>query len=102
MNIKKWPFPTYDEWEEADHSWSGTLGDYHCEIKVTCWGHDFATYGIAISTSSIPHNVYVERVLSAYRRIENSNKYELQEWYNKSILEINNKWQDYIRSTYLE
>ena len=102
MKFKKWNFPTFEEWDEKGRDYKGSLGEFYCEIKAVSWGNEEANYGVGISTSNVPHNFYVDRVVSDYRRLNMSDRESIREWYNTAIKIVQEKWEKYLMETYFE
>lgn len=102
MNIKKWDFPSFEDWESKKHEWEGQLGDYYCEIKRISWGRDEVTYGIAISTSYVPHNFYSRKAVSESISLSINDVKALKFWYIKATDKVQNDWEQYIKKTYME
>ena len=99
MNIAKWDFPSFEQWNKR-RVYNGSIGDYNCSIRVFSWNGDEATYVCAISTSSNPLNMYVDKIVESDVNIKYDDNDSLQKWYNRVTKYTQTKWEEYIMNTY--
>ena len=100
MKIKKFEHITFEEWEKNGKEYTAVLGAYCYNIGPCIWGHGITVYIFSfhiynINTDSIFSKVYDD--YNDYGDIE-----KLKEWYNKTIDEFDDYWQNLINSTYLK
>jgi len=104
MIVKDFTLPTFEEWTKKSCSYSEKIGAYYCSVHV--WGScpEGLIYVLAVSDCKIPSNMYAARIIyKAFICDENTEDGEkkLKEWYDSLQLELNQKWQDFMKQTYL-
>lgn len=102
MKIKKFAFPSFEEWVKKGNKVRVELGAYCCEVGAFSWGNNSTTYMLAASLADRnPLNIYTPQIFS--RRFEDGGDVEkLKEWYETATQEFNTFWQNHVNSTYLE
>lgn len=103
MTIKTFKFPTFKEWEENSYDrFEIKLGNYCAEVGAVCWSKYEITYGFAVSLANCnPHNIYTEKIFYRYFKFTGDTK-ALKNWYESTISEFNDFWENYIAETYIE
>ncbi len=104
MKIKKFVFPTFEEWVKRENDTEIVLGAYKCEVGVFCWtsGNCEKTYMFALSLSNVnPHNIYTNKLFCDTFNYDGDNE-KLKQWYNDTICKFNDFWENHIKSTYFE
>lgn len=100
MEVVSWKFPSFENWCNNNHKWNGSIGEYNCSIDIFSWMENSAKYMCAVSTESIPSNIYAHRIILQSKEIKYDDVEELQNWYNKTVEYVNDKWKKYIFNTY--
>lgn len=101
-NIKKFEFPTFEEWQKRNNSVEKTLGAYRVEIRAFSWGENTTTYQFAMALANCNAlNVYTERLFSRNFRYDGDDE-KLRQWYNGTVEQFHIFWENHIKSTYFE
>jgi len=102
MKLKKFIFPTFEEWEIRDNKVRIELGAYCCEVRAYSYGEKTTTYMIAASLADRnPLNIYTNQLFC--RRFEYDGDDEnLKEWYETVTKEFNAFFENLIRTTYFD
>lgn len=103
--MKRFLFPSFEDWKASGYEWSGHIGDYHCRAsKVVrgCGDNTEDTYMVAVSVSENPCNMCVRKVVCYSETFDRSEESSLKSWYEDVCVEVNEEWQNYIRQQYLE
>ena len=106
--IKKWNFPKFNDWHNNGKNYSEVIGDYKVSVKSTGFytgSPPSTTYELAISTSSIPTNIYAYKAVHIIKSIVYHNddkkyKQDIKTWYDKSIELAQTKWEEYLLNEY--
>ena len=102
MNIKKFSFLPFDEWNKK-HEFKQKIGNYTCAIEIFSWGcngNNENTYIAAIAANDNPTNIYVHKVIFNTFTCDRANKEALREWYEKVTIYLNEQWEQYVLNTY--
>lgn len=102
LKVKKWNFPTYDEWDSNGRAWESKVGSYTCAIRAFGGGEDNTTYKCAIAAKDNPINIYVRTAVEYIGDIENNDIEGLKAWYNGVVESTNIQWERYITLSYFE
>lgn len=100
--IKKFVFPSFEQWVKKRKRVRVELGAYCCEICASSYGSDSTTYVLAAALADRnPINIYTSQIFTrSFDYVGDDEK--LKEWYENAILEFNSFWQGHIKSTYIE
>lgn len=120
MNIKKFVFPTFEEWntghgcdnrEFEKRDYQTSVGDYNLHIRATSWyspnnnNDAYAQYQLGISTSNNPLNIYSNTIVNEYHKYYYENPFnerDLEIWYNEVTVKANNDFKEFIMKNYCE
>lgn len=104
MKVKKFVFPSFEEWVKREQNTEIVVGAYRCEIGVFFWYANSPSkrYMFAVAyENQNPLNVYTSKVF--HKIFDYDGDYEqLKKWYNDTIDEFNVFWENHIISNYLE
>ena len=102
MKLKSFKFPTFEEWEKKECKVRLELGAYCVEVRAFSWGRDGTTYMFAASLADRnPLNIYTPQIFS--RRFEYvGDDGAFKEWYNNTVSEFNQFFENLLRKTYIE
>lgn len=106
MNVKKFAFPSFDEFKKTDNV-SLKIGNYVAEIGIIAWGcngNTENTYCAAIACNQNPHNIYSETIvrLNCRHDYKNGDIDTLQAWYETTCNILNDRYVQHIMDNYLE
>lgn len=103
--LRRFQFPSFDEWIQNNRRAHVAIGDYHAAIGCTIRGvgdNTRDTYSAAIAMASNPLNVWTGKMFFQQRihdRSKDSDE-DLRIWYNQTILALNEAFVEYFEKTY--
>ena len=97
--IKHFPIPSFEEWM-IKKDLRIQLGEYYLHIRPDCWGNGHTVYGFAAAADDNPLNIYSKTIFSKHKEIENGNIEELKKWYEETVKQFKEFWENYIYKTY--
>lgn len=102
MKLKSFKFPTFEEWEKKECKVRLELGAYCVEVRAFSWGRDGTTYMFAASlVDRNPLNIYTSQIFC--RRFEYvGDDGAFKEWYDNTVSEFNQFFENLLRKTYIE
>ena len=106
MGVKKFNFPSFEDWKEKGFEYRGKLGDYYLDIRPVSWSVNTdkpkTVYSIAVSTRENPLNVYSPTIYRETFHYLHDEEKNLQNWYEKQVEDFNAFWKNFILKTYTE
>ena len=101
--VKKFNFPSFEEWYDNECEWEQQIGSYICEVGY-CGGRMDDNYNEVERDYRVfiypINNYYYGKILISYYEWDIKNENELKKWYEDSIKEANIKWEEYILKNY--
>ena len=106
FTVKKFDFPSFDEWVKNKSEVKVKIGFYIAEIGITSWGYNgntTNTYSAAFSCFRNPFNLYSDCIFKRTFAFDyrNDDKDALRKWYEESCEKLNENYLNHIESTYL-
>lgn len=99
MKFCKHIIPTFEEWVKDNYKADIVIGNYRCAIGVFSWNDDYTRYMFALTIRAVnPLNIYADRLFCKCIKSE-SNVEKLRLWYNETVEEFYNFWENNIKST---
>ena len=102
MNIKKFSFPKFEEWN-VGREYKETIGTYTCAIRAFtqgCGGNTKNVYVAAVSPIENLLNVYAKKVLYDSVECDYFDEETLKNWYDNVTSTFNEKWERFLLETY--
>ena len=105
--VKKFEFPTYEEWKENEFSYMmGKMGDYYVDIRAVSWStskeHPETVYSIAASTRENPLNIYSPTIYRETFHYFHDDEKNLKDWYEKEVIKFHEFWEKFILKSYFK
>lgn len=104
MNIKKFTFPSFEEWNTSQ-IYRTNLADYYLSIGAFSWDNSREHFILGIACLRDPINMWSKNIFSEQHIYEydNPNKIvELEKWYNQVTIKANEAFEKYMITTYFE
>ena len=104
MNIKHFELPYFNTWVHNNFEFNEKIGSYYCFVGSVGRYEAGTLYRVCVSNYKIPTNVYAERCIdeSFFCKLSDMDAIDkLKAWYNGVQKTLNEKWEAYIRKTYL-
>lgn len=99
MKIREYKIPTFEEWVRNNYKADIIIGNYRCAIGAISWNNDYTRYMFALSMMDVnPINIYSYRLFSKCIKFD-GNVEKLRLWYNDTIEEFYNFWENNIKLT---
>ncbi len=102
MKFKSFKFPTFEEWVKKECKVRLEIGAYCVEVRAFSWGNNGTTYKFASSLADRnPLNIYTPQIFC--RRYEyTGDDTSFKEWYDNTVVEFNEFFENLLKKTYVE
>ena len=100
--IRKFQFPSFEEWHNSDCQWRGKIGDYYCDVHRTIWSQNETMFGCAIAANQSPLNSYANPIVRLNFRWDGRDMNVLKENYESAVRSVNEMWVKRFQEFYFE